>query len=103
VVAEEVVVATVTTYTAAMARFDDCGGGGPDTVRKDAKGAPYMTLDLKAVGKRTATMIELVGTSPPSLASTFTAPDGMPRIHCNFFPFFFPLFCTAFLIPACML
>jgi hypothetical protein len=86
-VAEEVVVATVTTYTAAMARLDDCGGGGPDTVRKDAKGAPYMTLDLKAVGKRTATMIELVGTSPPSLASTFTAPDGMPRIHCNFFLF----------------
>jgi hypothetical protein len=89
-VAEEVVVATVTTYTAAMARLDDCGGGGPDTVRKDAKGAPYMTLDLKAVGKRTATMIELVGTSPPPPSQALSRRPMVCHAFIAIFSFFLP-------------
>jgi hypothetical protein len=64
-VADEAAAAKVATEAAAVEGPDGSGGGGPNVVRSDARGAPDTTSDSKVVGKRSAATTGLGGSSPP--------------------------------------
>jgi hypothetical protein len=61
--AEEATTATTATDTAAVVGPNDSDGGGPDTVRTNARGTPDATPDPKVVGKRPTA---LTGSGSPS-------------------------------------
>jgi hypothetical protein len=80
--------ATVMTWS------DGASGGGPRTVQGDARKAPDMTLDPKAMGKRPAATTGSGGSSPPRPASAFVMPGGMLHtFFCRFF-LFLPILCV---------
>jgi hypothetical protein len=98
---EEAMAAKAPDEATAVTWTDSSSGEGPGVMQTEARRAPDVMLDLKVVGKRTATMTGSSGSSRPRKRFC-----GAWRYATHFFVgsfFFLPILCTSFLILASML